>query len=106
MSEYHSGASSAAPAESVDPDAPQSAASKLFDIRLLIGGLFTLYGLMLTVAGFFTSDSARQKASGININLWLGIGMLVLGLLFLLWRQLSPLRIEPNPVDERARDRA
>jgi hypothetical protein len=106
MSEYHSGATSASQAAPVDPDAPQSAASKLFDIRLLIGGLFTLYGLMLTIAGFFTSDSARHKASGININLWLGIGMLVLGLLFLLWRQLSPLRIEPNPVDERARDRA
>jgi hypothetical protein len=72
---------------------------KLFDIRLLIGGLFVLYGVMLTVAGFFTSDAERQKASGININLWLGLGMLVLGLLFLLWRMLRPLRIEPNPVD-------
>jgi ABC-type branched-subunit amino acid transport system permease subunit len=106
MSEYHSGATSASQAGSVDPDAPQSAASKLFDIRLLIGGLFTLYGLMLTIAGFFTSDTARQKASGININLWLGIGMLVLGLLFLLWRQLNPLRIEPHAVDPRAQDRA
>ncbi|MEO7262434.1 MAG: hypothetical protein ABI047_14445 [Jatrophihabitantaceae bacterium] len=63
---------------------PKSAAAKLFDIRLLIGGLFTLYGLMLTVAGLFTSDAAREKASGININLWLGLGMLALGLLFLL----------------------
>jgi hypothetical protein len=105
MSEYHSGASSASPAGSVDPDAPQSAASKLFDIRLLIGGLFTLYGVMLTVAGFFTSDAARHKASGININLWLGIGMLVLGLLFLLWRQVNPLRIEPHAVDPGAQDR-
>ena len=82
-------------------DTPQSAAAKLFDIRLLIGGLFTLYGVMLTVAGFFTSDSARHKAAGININLWLGIGMLVVGLLFLLWRRLSPLRVEPNPTDNR-----
>lgn len=79
-------------------DAPQSAASKLFDIRLLIGGLFTLYGVMLTVAGFFTSDADKQKASNININLWLGIGMLIMGLLFLLWRQLNPLRVErPEP---------
>jgi hypothetical protein len=98
MSDPHSGATSASRAGSPsDPDAPKSAAAKLFDIRLLIGGLFTLYGLMLTVAGFFTSDSAREKASGININLWLGLGMLVLGLLFLLWRQVNPLRIEPNP---------
>jgi xanthine/uracil/vitamin C permease (AzgA family) len=83
-----------------DEDTPRSAAAKLFDIRLLIGGLFTLYGLMLGIAGLFTSHADKQKASGININLWLGIGMLVVGLLFLLWRQLNPLRIEPNPTDE------
>lgn len=71
-------------------EAPKSAASRLFDIRLLIGGLFLLYGAMLTIAGFFTSASARAKASGININLWLGIGMLVLGILFLVWRALNP----------------
>lgn len=101
MSEPNSGATSSSAAASAEQDMPKSAAAKLFDIRLLIGGLFTLYGVMLTVAGFFTSDAARQKASGININLWLGLGMLALGLLFLLWRQLRPLRIEPNPVDPR-----
>ncbi|WP_408654196.1 hypothetical protein [Jatrophihabitans sp.] len=73
---------------------------KLFDIRLLIGGLFVVYGVMLTVAGFFTSEADRQKASNININLWLGLGMLTLGLLFLLWRVLRPLRIEPHPVNQ------
>jgi uncharacterized membrane protein len=84
-------------ATSVSADTPQSAASKLFDIRLIIGGLFTLYGLMLTISGFFTSASDRQKASGININLWLGIGMLVLGGFFLVWHRLSPKRVEPTP---------
>jgi len=81
-------------------ETPKSAAAKLFDIRLLIGALFTLYGVMLTVAGFFTSSSNKEKAAGININLWLGLGMLVVGLLFLLWRMLSPLKAEPNPMDE------
>ena len=79
-----------------DSDAPKSAAARLFDIRLLIGGLFVLYGLMLGIAGFFVSDKARAKAAGININLWLGVGMLVLGLLFLLWRKLNPLKVEPD----------
>ena len=32
-------------------EAPQSAAAKLFDLRVLIGGLFLVYGVMLTVAG-------------------------------------------------------
>ena len=86
--------------EELPDDAPKSAAARLFDIRLLIGGLFVVYGVMLTIAGLFTSSSARHKASGININLWLGIGMLVVGLLFLLWRQLSPLRVQPNPTED------
>jgi hypothetical protein len=87
---------------SKEPDAeaaPASAASKMFDIRILIGGLFLVYGVMLTIAGFLVSDKARAKAAGININLWLGIGMLVVGIIFLVWRALNPIEVEPNPVD-------
>ena len=73
-------------------EAPQSAAAKLFDLRVLIGGLFLLYGVMLTVAGFFTSSKELAKASHININLWMGIGMLVVGAFFLAWWRLKPLR--------------
>ena len=51
------------------------------------------------MSGFFTSDKERDKASGININLWLGLGMLVVGGLFLLWLKLNPLKAEPNPTD-------
>jgi hypothetical protein len=78
-------------------DAPQSAAAKLFDLRVLIGGLFLLYGVMLTVAGFFTSSKDLAKASHININLWMGIGMLVIGGFFTAWWRLSPLRRDPPP---------
>ena len=74
----------------------KSAASKLFDIRLMIGGLFVVYGVLLTIYGFFTSEAELQKAAGININLWLGLGMLVLGALFLLWMKVNPL-VPPDP---------
>jgi xanthine/uracil/vitamin C permease (AzgA family) len=78
-----------------------SAAAKLFDLRLMIGGLFTLYGVALTIYGFFTTQAEIDKAAGININLWLGLGMLVLGLLFLLWRRLDPVvHVEPSPTDQ------
>ena len=69
-------------------------------IVYVIGGLFLVYGVMLTVAGFFTSDEQRAKASDININLWLGLGMLLVGVIFLVWRRLNPVRPEPNPTDE------
>ena len=59
--------------ETDEYEAEHSAAYKLFDLRYLIGGLFTLYGIMLTIAGFFTSAEDRAKAADININLWLGI---------------------------------
>lgn len=79
-------------------EVPQSAAAKLFDLRILIGGLFLLYGVMLTVAGLFTSSAELAKASHININLWMGIGMLVIGGFFTAWRLLRPLqREEPQP---------
>jgi len=78
-----------------DGDA-KSASAQLFDIRVLIGALFTVYGVMLIVAGFLTSDAQLKKASDINMNLWLGIGMLALGLLFLLWWKLKPLK-SPSP---------
>ena len=75
-------------------DAPQSAAARLFDLRSLIGGLFTLYGIMLIVAGSFTSKANLAKADHININLWMGLGMLVVGIIFLAWWRLRPLQRE------------
>jgi hypothetical protein len=79
--------------------APASAASKLFDLRVLIGGLFTVYGVVLTIVGLLATKAALAKASGININLWMGLGMLVLGLFFLLWWRLRPLHRELPPSD-------
>ena len=90
-------------AEYSTQDRPKSAAARLFDIRLLIGALFVVYGLMLGIAGLFTSDENRAKAAGININLWLGVGMLIVGIVFLVWKLLKPLRVDPNPTDDPVR---
>jgi hypothetical protein len=78
----------------------KTAASKLFDLRLLIGGLFVFYGLILIVAGAVAGGAELRKAAGININLWMGIGMFVLGALFLLWRVTRPLQVRPEPAPE------
>jgi xanthine/uracil/vitamin C permease (AzgA family) len=65
-------------------------AGRLFDIRRIIGGLFTVYGIIVTVAGLTASDADLEKAVGVNINLWTGLGMLALGLFFLIWLWLRP----------------
>jgi hypothetical protein len=72
-----------------------------FDIRRLIGGLFLLYGLILTAMGIFGSDHVKNKAAGINIDLWAGIGMLVFAAIMIAWALLRP--VEPEPPETRGR---
>src|SRR3954451_24009391 len=70
---------------------PATRINHLFDLRLLIGALLSLYGVILIVVGVLDGRSQVAKAAGVRINLWTGIGLLVVGLLFLLWMRLRPL---------------
>jgi hypothetical protein len=83
-------------------NAEHSSASKLFDLRYLIGGLMGVYGVLLIIVGLFDSQAEVDKAAGIRINLWMGLGMLALGLLFLLWARTRPLKIEGPSALEKA----
>jgi hypothetical membrane protein len=74
--------------------------ARLFDVRLVIGGLFTIYGVIVTLIGVFDNHSEIQKAQGVRINLWMGLGMLAVGLLMLLWLRLNPLPIPEPKTDE------
>ncbi|MEV6594209.1 hypothetical protein [Streptomyces acidicola] len=67
-------------------------AARLFDVRRIIGGLFSLYGVIVTLAGITASEADLDKAEGVNINLWTGLGMLALGLFFLGWLWLRPMK--------------
>ena len=60
--------------------AKEAQAANLFDLRRIIGGLFVLYGVVLTIVGLGDSDAEIEKAAGVHINLWAGLGMLALGL--------------------------
>ena len=56
------------------------------DIRLPIGGLFVVLGLILVGYGVATNADAAQyeRSMSVNINLWWGLVMLVFGGLMLL----------------------
>jgi hypothetical protein len=66
-----------------------------FDIRRMIGGVFLLYGLILLALGLFGSHEVKNKADGINVDLWTGIGMLVFGALMVFWALSRPTVPEP-----------
>lgn len=70
-----------------------------FDIRVVIAALVGIYGVVLTILGIAESQAEVDKAAGININLWGGIGMLVFAAVFVLWARLRPISV---PVEEPA----
>ena len=56
------------------------------DIRIPIGLLFVVLGVILTLLGIFTMNDTElyARSLGRNINLWTGLLMLVFGLPMLL----------------------
>jgi multisubunit Na+/H+ antiporter MnhG subunit len=53
------------------------------DLRLPIGLIFTLFGVLLTAVGLFSNTDMYERSLGININLWWGIVLLAVGLVFI-----------------------
>ncbi len=78
--------------EEAEMDARRTArAANLFDVRRFIGGLFAIYGVILTILGIGASDEDIDRAAGINVNLWTGLAMLVVAALFLTWAFTRPM---------------
>jgi hypothetical protein len=71
-----------------------------FDIRIVIAALVGIYGLVLTILGAVEKQAEIDKAAGININLWGGIGMLVFAALFVLWTRLRPIQVPTEQPSE------
>ncbi|GGU90268.1 hypothetical protein GCM10010260_25820 [Streptomyces filipinensis] len=83
--------------EVTELEGKSATAARIFDLRRIIGGLFVLYGVIVTITGITDSRSAIDKAQGVNINLWTGIGMLLLGIFFLAWLKLRPVAPQQLP---------
>jgi hypothetical protein len=75
-------------------------AANLFDLRRIIGGVFTAWGILLTLLGLFGSEAENNKAAGLNINLIAGLGMLIFGVIFLIWAFTRPLGTELREAEE------
>src|SRR3954449_8722408 len=73
--------------------------ANLFDIRNIIGALLGIYGVVLLVMSFTTSDSDLAKASGVNANLWVGIGLLAFAVFFIVWAVLRPIVVDEEQLE-------
>src|SRR5215217_8137941 len=56
------------------------------DLRLPIGGLLAVLGVMLAAYGAATNGNVARyaRSGGLNINLWWGLVLLATGIVFLL----------------------
>jgi hypothetical protein len=90
--------SSDRPASSIDPKLPHTddaaeqivRSTRRFDLRRILGALFVLYGVIVTLVGIVHYGSDLDMTGGIHINLWTGLAMLAAGLLFFVWDRLAP----------------
>jgi protein-S-isoprenylcysteine O-methyltransferase Ste14 len=58
------------------------------DVRLPIGGMFALFGAIITIFGLFSDPAIYERSLGINVNLWWGLVMFAFGafMLIMAWR--------------------
>jgi hypothetical protein len=53
------------------------------DLRLPIGLMFSIFGVMLTLYGLASDTAIYGRSLGINVNLWWGLVLLAFGIVML-----------------------
>lgn len=79
-------------------DSKPSGLDRFFELRTIVAILFGVYGVVCTVWGIgFTGADEIRRAGGFNMNLVMGIVMLVTAALFALWVVVRPVeQAEPS----------
>ena len=69
-----------------------------FDIRTFIAMLIGIYGVVLVIMGlFFTGEEELARSDDFNINLWAGLGMVLVAALFQAWAMWRPVIVLDDP---------
>src|SRR3954465_250626 len=90
-------------AEQAEEESRTERAANLFDLRRIIGGLFLIYGVILTILGLTDSQAEIDKAAGTHVNLWTGLAMIAVAIIFLVWAFTRPLS---KQLEEAEREKA
>ncbi|MBM7788363.1 hypothetical protein [Tenggerimyces flavus] len=76
-----------------DIRAPHKAGA--FDVRNVIAALVGFYGIVLIALGLFADTAAeRAKTGDVNANLWAGLAMAAMAIVFVLWARLRPVAVQ------------
>ena len=85
--------------------APQESGRKhtagAYDVRIFIAGLIGFYGIVLVVMGIFADNADdKSKTGDVNANLWAGLVMVVVAIVFAVWTRLRPVIVDEKAVAE------
>ncbi len=69
------------------------------DVRWPIGGMFSIFGAILTLYGLLSSPAIYERSLGINVNLWWGLVLLVFGLVMLAFAYRAHRESKPKVTD-------
>ncbi|MFD1720260.1 hypothetical protein [Amnibacterium endophyticum] len=74
---------------------------RVFELRTIVAILFGVYGVFCLIWGIgFTTPTEIEHAAGINVNLAMGIVMLVTSIAFSLWVIARPVEQEQTDSDD------
>ena len=62
-------------------------------------GFFGVTGLILLVTSFTTSTADKAKADGVNLNLWTGLGLIVIGAALIAWAVTRPIVVDERELE-------
>jgi hypothetical protein len=69
----------------------------IFDIRVIIGALLGLFGLILVLTSLFSDPQAAvAKANDVDLNLWTGLSLLAAAAIFIIWARLRPIVVDES----------
>ena len=74
-----------------------------FDIRNVIGALLGIYGVVLLVLGVVSDDSGEQTGD-LHANVWAGIVLVVVAVVFIGWARVRPTVVDEEAVAEKRAD--
>ena len=90
-------AASAGTSGSTGSDGGGKRTAGIFDIRVIIGALLGLFGLILLLTSLFSNPQAQvPRANDVDLNLWTGLSLLAAAAIFILWARLRPIVVDES----------
>jgi hypothetical protein len=85
---------------SADTGTGEKKRAGIFDIRIFIGALLGIYGVIITLTGIFaTGKTQLAKTDQFNINVVAGILMIATCAFFIMWARLRPVVVPKHHDD-------